>query len=261
MKLKILLIILILFNTVVYGQDKEEKPLKKSEIKLGAGYSQTYFKDRAYSPLNYKGESPSYMLQFNQEAPKYKWYLNADFSFGALSSKASPLFDSDLYLANLEVGYLHKVVCSSDQKLNLFIGGQLHSANNLVFFEGDESITYLTLHSLDFSAELDYNLNKHNSFYTKVNIPVFGYLVRPAYTIFDVYIVENRERPEKIILYGEWASLNRFVVANWQLGYKYSICKRLDITIDNMLRYYQTSMPSKAIIFNNQTTLAVTYKF
>ena len=259
--MKNLWVIIILFNTVVFGQDKGEKPIIQSEIMLGTGYSQTYFKDLAYSPLNYKGNSPSFILKYNRKSQKYKWYINADFSSAIVSSKASRLFDANFYLANLEIGYLHKVITSSDKKLKFFTGGQLHSANNLLFFEGDKSISFYTLHSLDLSAELNYHLNKNNSFCTKVNLSRFGYLVRPAYTIFNVFIVENRKHPEKIIFNGDWASLNRFFVVNWQFGYKYSISNRFDITIENMLRYYQTSVPDKAIIFNNQTNLGVIYKF
>ncbi len=261
MKLKNLWVIILLFNTVAFGQKTGEKSLKQSEIMLGAGYSQTYFKDLAYSPLNYKGNSLSFILKYKRKFPKYKWYINADFSSAIVSAKASRLFDANFYVANLEIGYLHKVVTSSDQKLNLFTGAQLHSANNLLFFEGDKSISFYTLHSLDLSSELNYNLNKNNSFFTKVNLSIFGYLVRPAYTIFNVFIVENRKHPEKIIFNGNWASLNRFFVINWQFGYKYSISNRFDITIENMLRYYQTSVPDKAIIFNNQTNLGVIYKF
>ncbi|WP_341225946.1 hypothetical protein [uncultured Arcticibacterium sp.] len=249
-----------IFNTIIilvlcsFASKAQQKSLS-----IDLGVNQGFFKDRVFSPVNYHSYGTTFGVEYRKVNSGDDIFL-AKFSgaISTLKSDYSIFFDTNDYQVNLELGYLKNVL---NKRLNLNLGGQLHSYINADLFDGTEAITFFSNHSLEAAAILNYKLKTKHSFESKLSIPLVGYMVRPQYSGWDKYISDNADKAAKIILYdrGTLTSINDFKAINWQAKYSYQLGPKMAVGLSYQFRYYTTEIPDKTAIANNQLSLSTKF--
>lgn len=243
------------------GHCVEDKQPSKNTIHIQAGIEQGYFRDHVYSPLNYSSSGLAVNTGFKRSLNDQDClFISADAMFGKLKTENSGFHSSDHYNFNLEIGYLETVLKNKPGFIFL-AGGQYHTYFDIVLFQVTEAVTFFGLHSIDLICTATWNISEKHSLGTTLSLPVFGLLIRPAWTGWDKYIVEHENNILPVLFRGRWTSLNDFLAFNWRMGYCFAISRRCDLTAKYQFRYYRTGNPETAIIPSNQFTIGTRFSF
>ena len=234
---------------------------RKNKIGIQAGFLQTYHKDVNFSPLNNTGNGYSFGLNYERSTQKkHLIFSTIHYSESVLTSRASEFFRYDRYLLNFEIGFLfHKPLPNKNLILN--IGGSFQSRTDLIDYKDFKSVSFFNYHGLALNSRLEYTINPKHSLGSALSVPVLGVLVRPPYTGWDKYMIENEDNFTKVLYKGKTTSLNDFFGYNWHVFYNYQLSKRIGIQLQYELRYHKTKQPRKAIIANHQTSVELNFKF
>ncbi|MFP2996601.1 hypothetical protein ABN763_11850 [Spongiivirga sp. MCCC 1A20706] len=232
---------------------------KRNELKLFSGIGTALVKDLTFSPLHYRAATVAYALQYTRKFKRSKFILELDFSNPTLQTQFSDFFETDFYTVNIELGFLRRM--RGTDIFKAFTGVKLHSFTNLLFYDGTESISFFAVQTLDLAFEAAFKLTTKSNFSSAIDIPVFGLLARPAYTNWDVFILENEDNPLRILLRGDFTSLTNFFGLNWKTNYEYRISNPLAIQLQNTLRYYKTNSLRESRIVTNQLSLGLAFTF
>jgi len=255
--LTIALFLLPIFTLTAQGV--EDKTIRKNSIDLQFGSGLGYLKDLNYSPLNYSSGG----LVVNSGYQRYlkndnRLFFSADFQFGELNTAVSEFNTTDHYNINLELGFLKNISINSS-KIKSWLGGQYHAYFDIVFYDDELAITFYGLHSLDLSGSISWDITSKQALSSTISLPVFGLLIRPPWTGWDMYIIEHEAYP--LFFRGKWTSLNDFFAFNWNIQYRYTISPRWDLTAKYLFRYYRTDELETAIIPSNQFTIGTRFSF
>jgi hypothetical protein len=253
--------LLLLSISGIVAQENNTEPKRKNALNLQVGLERGYFKDANFSPLNYAvgglAASIGYRRNLNHN---HCLFFVSDVHMGQITTSVSDFNTSDHYKVNLELGYLKSIPLNTTLFKAQF-GGQFHSFLDAVFYAGGESITYFALHSFDLVGNFSADISDKHSFESSVSLPVFGLLVRPPWTGWNKFIMENEDNPIPIFFKGKWTSLNNFFAFNLNIQYKYKISPAWDLAATYQFRYYHTNPLETAIIPTNQITIGTNYSF
>jgi len=247
----------------ISAQATIDKPIKKNKINLLLGLESGYLKDINFSPLNYSTNGYALELGYEQQLKNdHLLFFSANALLrGKISSPFSEGFTSARYPWDFELGYLANMP-NSLPRTNTRLGGQFHSYLDLVFHQGTESVTFFILHSFDVTGSVSKDIGDKHRIKSSLSLPVFGLLVRPPHTGWDIFIDENGDGNRlRIFFRGDWATLNNFFAFNWNIRYQYALSPHWDLLANYQLRYYRTQVLKTAIIPSNQFTIGTTFKF
>ena len=254
--LTISLLVLSLFTLTAEGVGK--KTIRKSNINLGFGLGCGYLKDQNYSPLSYSSSGVVVNAGYRRNINGNLLFLTSDIQFGELNTAVSEYNTSDHYNINLELGFLKNIPINCSE-IKFRLGGQYHAYFDIVFYDSESAITFYGLHSLDLTGSISWNISSKHALSSTISLPVFGLLIRPPWTGWDIYTIYNESYP--LFFKGRWTSLNDFFAFNLNILYHFSIATRWDLTAKYLFRYYRTDELETAIIASNQFTIGTSFSF
>ena len=242
------------------GQTHRYLPPPQKSVGFKIGTEISYLKDLNFSPLNYLGVGLVGEVEYHHENVARDIYFGRlSFSLSTLQTKASTGFTSVKYGFNPEIGFL-KNLKKPSSRFNYHLGGRYHTYLEFVDYGHTSSVTFFTLHSLDLVGRFSWRIRRRQLFHTELGLPVFGLLVRPPYTGWDKFIVDNQDSPIKVFFRGRWTSLNNFFGINWTVGYLYEVNRNWDFTLQYRFRAYQTDVLDPAKIFTSQVSIGANVK-
>lgn len=261
----VLLLLLVIFcSSSLLGQDAvitKRAPSPKNLFGFQLGMQNSRFHDRNFSPLNYVGKGLALALSYQRNTDLGNLIqAEVNYSQNVLQSDASRFLDAYRYTLHLKAGYLYGIG-ELEGRLKLHVGGKYHTYLDAVFYDGVESITFSALHGIDASAQATYELPGGHRLRTAVSLPVFGLLVRPPYSGWDKFIVDNEDSPARVFFRGKWASLNRFGAFNWELDYAYALSLRWSLNVRYGFSYFRTQTLDPTVHVNNQFSLGAQFQF
>ena len=177
-----------------------------------------------------------------------------------MNTTVSEYNTSDHYNVNLELGFLGNIPVNASE-LKLWLGGQYHSYFDAVFYKDTKATTFYGLHSLDLAGSLSWDISSKHALSSTISLPVFGLLVRPPWTGWDMYIVEHKDNRLPLYFRGKWTSLNDFFAFNWNIQYHFAITPGWSLTAEYQFSYYRTDELKTAIIPSNQFTIGTRLSF
>jgi hypothetical protein len=255
--LTITLLLLSLFTLTAQGGGN--KTIRKNNINLGFGLGCGYLKDLNYSPLSYSSVgvvvNASYLRNLKNNN---LLFLTSNIQYGELNTAVSEYNTSDHYNVNLELGFLG-IIPVNVSEIKFRLGGQYHAYFDIVFYDSESAITFYGLHSLDLSGIISWDISPRHALSSTISLPVFGLLVRPPWTGWDMYTIYHESYP--LFFKGRWTSLNDFFAVNLNIQYHFSIVTRWDLTAKYLFRYYRTDELETAIIPSNQFTIGTSFSF
>ena len=192
-KLKLILLFFILPSVYISAQsDGSENTIYKNGISAQIGYNYGLLKDLKFSPLHYTDGGLIYKLDYNRETTKSRFSIKTNYSDGLTKTGSLDSITSQFITGAFRVKYLQKSARQLLDKFHLSFGGQYHfNIYYLTWGEGQDSFGFLANHSLDFSTQLNYQLNHRSRIQIGLDIPLFNLIVRPSYNIVDQELITN----------------------------------------------------------------------
>ncbi len=146
-------------------------------------------------------------------------------------------------------------------KLNSGLADSITLTSILCSMMMTEAITFYGLHSLDLTGSISWDISSKHALSSTISLPVFGLLIRPPWTGWDMYIVEHEDNRFPLFFRGKWTSLNDFFAVNLNIQYHFAIGPGWDLTAKYLFRYYRTDELKTAIIPSNQFTIGTSFSF
>jgi hypothetical protein len=238
------------------GQDNE----RRNALALQMGFQNGYVKDLNFSPLNYRANGFAAKLDYTRYlGQKHMAFFSVGYVGTTLSTDASESFDTDGYTPTVELGFARKMI--EGGKLDWWLGSSVGTFASLAFYDGSESLTYSALHSFNLINQVQVPINDRFGFCTRVNLPLFGLLVRPPYTGWDKFTIENEDSPAKILYRGDWGFWGSFAAFSWENKFQYELSDRFKVMASYRLGYFQADQLDQAIIASHQFTLGTQFSF
>jgi hypothetical protein len=256
--LSITLFLLSLFTLTAQGVGN--KTIRKNNINLGFGIGRGYLKDQNYSPLSYSSSGVVVNAGYRRNINGNLLFLTSDIQFGELNTAVSEYNTSDHYNVNLELGFLGNIPVNASE-IKLRLGGQYHAYFDIIFYDDELAITFYGLHSLDLSGSISWDISSKHELSSTISLPVFGLLVRPPWTGWDIYITEHEDNRLPLFFRGKWTSLNDFFAVNLNIQYHFTIGPGWDLMAEYRFRYYRRDELNTAIIPSNQFTIGTSFSF
>ena len=242
------------------AQGVGNKTIRKNIINLGFGLGRGYLKDQNYSPLSYSSGGVVVNAGYRRNINDNLLFLTSVIQFGELNSAVSDYNTSDHYNVNLGLGFLGNIPVNASE-IKLRLGGQYHAYFDIVFYDSESAITFYGLHSLDLTGSISWNISSKHALSSTISLPVFGLLIRPPWTGWDMYITEHEDNRLPLFFRGKWTSLNDFFAVNLNIKYHFAIGPGWDLTAEYMFRYYRTDELETAIIPSNQFNVGSSFSF
>ena len=242
------------------AQGVGNKTIRKNNINLGFGLGRGYLKDQNYSPLSYSSGGVVVNAGYRRNINDNLLFLTSDIQFGELNSAVSDYNTSDHYNVNLGLGFLGNIPVNASE-IKFRLGGQYHAYFDIVFYDSESAITFYGLHSLDLTGSISWDISSRHALSSTISLPVFGLLIRPPWTGWDMYITEHEDNRLPLFFRGKWTSLNDFFAVNLNIKYHFAIGPGWDLTAEYMFRYYRTDELETAIIPSNQFTIGTCFSF
>ena len=259
-KLTLTITLLLLSLFILTAQGIGKKTIRKNNINLGFGLGCGYLKDQNYSPLSYSSGEVVVNAGYRRNINGNLLFLTSNIQFGDLNTAVSKFNTSDHYNANLELGFLGNIPVNASE-IKLRLGGQYHAYFDIVFYDSESAITFYGLHSLDLTGSISWNISSKHALSSTISLPVFGLLIRPPWTGWDMYITEHEDNRLPLFFRGKWTSLNDFFAVNLNIKYHFAIGPGWDLTAEYMFRYYRTDELETAIIPSNQFNVGSSFSF
>ena len=261
MKKIALTIILLLWGLfTLTAQGVGNKTIRKNNINLGFGLGRGYLKDQNYSPLSYSSSGVVVNAGYLRNINGNLLFLTSNVQFGDLNTAVSEFNTSDHYNINLELGFLKNIPINCSE-IKFRLGGQYHAYFDIVFYDSESAITFYGLHSLDLTGSISWDISSKHALSSTISLPVFGLLIRPPWTGWDMYITEHEDNRLPLFFRGKWTSLNDFFAVNLNIQYQFAIGPGWDLTAKYYFRYYRTDELKTAIIASNQLTIGASFSF
>jgi len=200
-----------------------EAPRYQNQLTLTIGLNTGYFRDRNYSPLNYKSSGARFGLRYDRTtASGHRWTGGVGGSLGNLShpSEYERHDPADRYQLDLSLGYLRKVGRATGNRRS-WLGVNYRSYVDLTLYDGSEAVTFYGLHAFEAAVATNWKTGDRHRLEAELSLPVFGLLARPPYTGWDKFIVDNASNIPAIVTRGDWVTLGRFTGLRASAGWTY----------------------------------------
>ncbi|WP_273447905.1 hypothetical protein [Neolewinella agarilytica] len=265
MKLKYFFLALgLLFITTMSAQGMADAtPQYQNQLTLTIGLNNGYFRDRNYSPLNYKSSGTRFGLSYGRiTASGHRWTGGLALGLGTLKHPTD--YDRhprpERYQIDLSVGYLRKVGQVTDDRRS-WLGVKYRSTVDLTLYDGAEAVTFYGLHALKAALATDWKTGDRHRLSTEVSLPVFGLLSRPPYTGWDKFIVDNAENIPKVVTRGDWVSLGAFAALRASAAWTYDFGQRWSTSARYDFSYFASKRIDPVRLLDNTFSLSSTLKF
>jgi len=250
--------LLILLLSTVFAVAQEQPAISAKELSINIGYHTGFWKDITFSPLQYTTNSLSFGIAYQKVTKNNnQWFIGMDFTPGTIQSDAETFFTADRYFGNLEIGYLH-ALNQNNKKGKLLIGGQYHTHADLIFYNNLSAISFFLTHGVDVVGKWEYNISENNHFQTQLALPVVALLVRPAYTGWDIEIIDDPDNYFKIATNGTLSSWNDFFSITWKNRFTQQVSEKIGVSFQYHLSIHQSNQIKTAKNLNHQFLIGAT---
>jgi len=224
--------LLILLLSTVFAVAQEQPAISAKELSINIGYHTGFWKDITFSPLQYTTNSLSFGIAYQKVTKNNnQWFIGMDFTPGTIQSDAETFFTADRYFGNLEIG---------------------------IFYNDLSAISFFLTHGVDIVGKWEYNFSEKNHFQTQIALPVIALLVRPAYTGWDIEIIDDPDNYFKIATNGTLSSWNDFFSITWKNRFTQQVSEKIGVSFQYHLSIHQSNQIKTAKNLNHQFLIGAT---
>ena len=235
----------------------------RNEITLTIGLSEGYFQDQNYSPLNYKSAGTSFGISYGRStAGGHRLIGGFGVAIGTLRHRTDfeKIGRPDRYRLNAHLGYLRKAGRQTDARQQRF-GVIYRSYVELTFYDGTQAVSFSGLHGFEAAAAFDWKMGDRHRLSTEISVPVFGLLVRPPYTGWDRFVIDNSRNIPKVVTRGDWVTIGAFAGLRAGAAWTYDLSDRWQVTARYDLALFATKRVKPVRILDNTVSFSSTLKF
>ncbi|WKN43469.1 hypothetical protein [Tunicatimonas pelagia] len=243
----VLLLAILLCTTSVHLFAQEVTPSPpRHQFEIGITQASGYWKDIAYSPLNYRVQRTSYQISYWRENQPETAIFRAAAFFG--TGQVSPsrselsLFTSDYTAGNIAFDYLKRVP-EKVERLRVFVGPQYQLYVGYFDFQGQDSFSFIASHTLNAAALLQYSLGNRHTIGLDASLALAGWLVRPPYAGYNTRLLNNfEEHPVRLVFDGgRFSSLHNYYFTRWKIDYQFALISRVSVALNYTFNYQRVS--------------------
>ncbi|MEL7160719.1 MAG: hypothetical protein AAFN92_08165 [Bacteroidota bacterium] len=256
----LLSIALFLLGATLSAQSELPSPYR-NQLTLTVGLNQGYLKDENFSPLHYSSGGLRLGLGYRRNTKNGdRWHAEIGAGLLKIRTNGKKVAFTNRYLIDLAVGY-RKGISPADADKRFFVGGNYRTYVDLTLFDESEAVTFFGLHGFEVAADADWKTGKRQRLRAGLAVPVFAQLVRPPYTGWDKFIVDNADNIPRVLTRGTWTSLNAFTGLRAEFGWAYQASDRWTLEANYALAYYATQRLDPVRSLNNQFALKTTFNY
>jgi hypothetical protein len=249
------------------GLDSEAKIPKK--IQLNAGYYNMGSVDEIYSYNQYSGSDICYGLKYSHGKKPVRQILSIRFSMIERRPGSLTLTDKivaidarervlNSLLFDVFDSYQFPIKLKGVDFLRFWITGTWMTTVNIT--SNSYGVPELIQSGLATGAYLETNFLRHN-FYFLISVPVISWTVRNNYSQSMTQNYESLSKFAFVMQNSQLQFPNTLLAVFTELGYEFSISKRLNLGCDYNFRYMFNSSPRKLESISGIYSFGLTYKF
>jgi len=237
-----------------------------NSISLSAVLGNPRFSDSTVSPLLYSGLTGGLSARYEYGVESYGFDAQISGYGGVLSNgydyssgdSAGPL-DTD-FGGGAHVGLWFKLPFGGGFILDL--GGRLEWDFDVAFLTHMSMYDWVGDLSLSPMFRFEFNPERRSRFYWEVCVPVFSFLNRPSWTIYDNELDELASEGLILILFrGVPVSLDQYLKIRTGIGGEFEITDALILNAGFEAVYRHTELPRAADFLNLSVSMGVCYVF
>jgi hypothetical protein len=242
-----------------------------SQTYLGAGFGGTDFhiSDLHSSPLIFGSIGIAPAVQFIQKGEKGIHNFELSYYNNYLPSSNSN-FNTDSWRGRIQYSYVHLVSTSEimNRTFNIYVGGSA-----CTFFSKDvyyyyykpvdanaiANVSWIWSHSIDLSAEADYNISEREFISAQIDMPLISNISRPEYSPSQDY--NYTENAYKIKMFGTTEIFPNYFAMNLRLDYQRPLFWNFNMQVSYEFYYSFYNKPSEIKMYMNNFRGGLFYCF
>ena len=233
------------------GQDTHAE--RGRYLSLSSGWNYTVSRDRALSPMIYRGSGTLLRLGYASRNERAQQSMNLAFHYGRLRQRQSPLGARILLLrADIDYRRVYRVARNLSGHYHFFFGGGFLTA--AVYRQhnafSNNAYQYDDAHSLSLESGIQrYFSLRQRSLRIRwyLSLPLVSAVFRPGYnsSIPDGFVEEWGNTGRSVLASVQWVGPRSYqrVISRWSLGYALLNGNELEIGYDWELYHYSFEHP------------------
>jgi hypothetical protein len=260
-------VVLVGFCFVILSRNSLAQEDKRNYLGLSFGGSDFHLKDDHASPLIFSSVGIAPTFQFFHLGDKSRHSLEGSYYYAYLSS-SSDNFNTDNWRGRVRYSYVHLISNFEvwNRSFGIFLGGSINSFYNksnyyyaLNTSNGISIVSWYWSHSLDLTAQVEYNIAQRESFSMMLYVPVISNVSRPKYSPSGDYNYD--ENTWKVKAFGETEIFPRNLSVNVLLNYQRVIVGNFDLRLSYEFYYSSYDKPTDMAMYMNNLRAGLFFCF
>ena len=234
-------------------------------IGLHSGYLYMANRDDLESPMRYSGAALPLMLSYGYHGEINLHSVRLSFHGGSLESvlTSDRGHRIDATGGAIEYSYLHSIEILQEPSFQTFFGvtwnNEAQIRNHIYStYQGGSWRFFEFYSSLSITGHAEYRISERGSMNARLSMPLVAFVVRPGYA--DTPLVPEDNTDRSMLKGGRIASWGSFRGFASEVGYNFSLCSHLDLSMRYAVQFTYYALPAATMTFIGQCGVGLLFK-